>query len=207
LSYNTSVLGNNLRPKLSEDQLKAIREAFTGHELKIIIYFRRQDSFIESRYAERVARGLLAAPETISDIEQNSLDYYQFVERYKLAFGKEALIIRSYDKDRSSLFDSFLSILNIRLSDSFEIPRDFLNTRDSWRYIELIRQFNRLKRGRRLVANRYIRNLAKRISGRFPEFMDKPRTLSEKQRREILATYQSSNERLAHEYLNEKSLF
>ncbi|NMH59044.1 hypothetical protein [Alteromonas ponticola] len=196
------------RSGLSDHQLKLMRDSFPGHEVKLILYFRRQDLFIESRYSEQVKRGLLAAPDTISDIERTSLNYFQFANRYQAVFGKDALIIRSFDKDKAEgLIASFLSIMNVPLTKTFRLPAKTLNTRYPWRYIEVIRRINNVKYARSLVINRYSRFVISKLSSWFPKFMDEPKPLTPEQRNQILEDYQNSNQQLSREYLNEKSLF
>ncbi|MFI8622636.1 hypothetical protein ACIGBN_16970 [Marinomonas sp. NPDC078689] len=200
------------RPNLSDDQLQAIRAVFSGYEVEVIMSLRRQDDFQESRYAERVKKGLIGFSETIEDIEAESLDYYGFVGRYAAIFGREAITITSYDRDkREGLLVRFLSILGIPSFDGFQTRKQSLNARYSWRYIEFIRRVNRYKLGRFIVTQKAFRVVGSRLSTYlskwFPRFMNQPKPISAEEKKALFAEYKASNERLENEYLNGERLF
>ncbi|ABW26941.1 hypothetical protein [Acaryochloris marina] len=195
------------RIKLSEDHLKGVRDAFQGHEIRVILYFRQQDSFLRSTYAHRIKIGFVAAPTKIQDLDP-AMDYFEFANRYASIFGKHALTIRSYDEDTAKgLFESFLSIMDIPLSDAFSRPTSRVNQRLPWRYIELIRHANRWPWTRKLAMHRYVHRTAINLLRQFPDFMDSPEPLSPEQGHQIVISQQTSNNQLAREFLNRESLF
>lgn len=201
---SSEILG---RKGLTDDQLRGVRDAFVNHEINVILYFRRQDFFLESTYANRIRMGLLKAPTKIQDLDA-SLDYFQFANRYAAIFGKFSLIVRSYDEATATgLFESFLSILGISSSDVFSRPTSRVNQRLPWRYLELIRHANRWHWARRLALLSIVSRTAIELSRIFPGFMDRPRPLSQEQRRQIVMFHQASSDQLAREFLNREHLF
>lgn len=94
-------------------------------EIKIIIYLRRQDEFIQSAYNQFVKQNRI----TISiqdflkyELEEGRLDYHAICERWSHVFGKENIIVRVYEKEQfrsGNLFSDFLNLLEIRTTEQF----------------------------------------------------------------------------------------
>ncbi len=195
------------RPGISDEQLERVRDAFSGHSIKIIVYFRRQDMFLLSMYANGIRRGHLAAPETIHDMDV-ALDYLAFVQRYVRIFGREAVIVRSYDNAlRTSIFADMLETLGVKDCDEFQRPTARLNKRLPWRYLELLRFANKYRWQRYLVGHKWTQKIAHLLKGFFPVFMDSAKPLDSGECRALLNRFEDKNVELAKEFLNGESLF
>lgn len=195
------------RPEITDDQLEEIKDAFSGQAIKIIIYFRRQDTFLLSMYANHVRRGLLAAPKTIYDMEV-SLDYLAFAQRYARIFGQDAIIIRSYDNALlTSIFEDMMDALGVKNGNEFHRPAAQLNTRLPWRYLELLRVANKHRWQRYILAHKFTQKCARLLKSLFPVFMDNPKPLDSTECKNLLDQYEDTNNELARLYLGRDHLF
>jgi hypothetical protein len=195
------------RPGFTESKIKLVKESFDGNDLRMIIYLRRQDDFLQSRYAAMVRRGDLTAPMTIHDIRP-SLDYYNFLGRYEKVLGIDAMTVRIYDDAvRTNLFDDFLGVLGVRDTRKFVVPGAWTNRRLPWRYVALLRLANRHRWQRKIVGHRRMQQLARWLSNHFPDFMDAPKPLGLAERSALLERYESRNAKVAKRYLQRERLF
>jgi hypothetical protein len=195
------------RSTVTIEHLKEIRRSFGKHQITIVVYLRRQDGFLQSTYAERVKRGLLAVPATIQNIE-TELDYYRFIQKYATVFGAGSIKIRSFERAIAvGIYNDFLQVLGLSLDSEFRLPEKNVNTRWPWLYIELLRVANATKLTRKLMMNRWILATAIRLNRLFPTIMDNPKPLSLKAKKLINERYIESNNKLAREFLDENELF
>lgn len=126
-----------------------------GIGLKIIVYLRRQDLLALSLYAQKVKH--LNMNLDFRSFIQNMLngempyplDYCAYMDMLAELFGKDALIIRIYEKEQfqgeeQTLFSDFLSIFGLSISDGFSTEKPYYNTRIAGNNLELKRILNRL---------------------------------------------------------------
>ena len=75
-----------------------VRDATNQYNVKIVIFLRRQDSFVESMYTQMIHQG--KSLEFESFLEQYSspdaLDYRRMLDDLRSCFGDQNLIVRSY---------------------------------------------------------------------------------------------------------------
>ncbi|SKA73924.1 hypothetical protein SAMN02745704_00556 [Paucidesulfovibrio gracilis DSM 16080] len=77
---------------------------FEDNEVKIIVYLRRQDLFMESRYTQSVKNGLdLSFADYLGLHAGNHNDWGHLVDAYAAHFGVENIIVKAYE--RSELKD------------------------------------------------------------------------------------------------------
>ena len=106
-----------------------------GVSLRVIVYLRQQDTFVQSLYRQKVKARLTDLP--FSDflsvsMKSYPLDYYSYLKRLAAALGKENLIIRVYEKEQyhgkeHDLFSDFLDIFGLSVGDGFTIGQAALN--------------------------------------------------------------------------------
>jgi hypothetical protein len=195
------------RPSLSIEQLQLLKRAFSDFaEITIVIYLRKQDDFLESVYANRIRVGLLSAPTTIHDLDA-ALDYHQFVMRYAGIFGKDNIVVRSFDEAiKGSIYSDFLaSILGIASFEQFQRPIKQANQRYSWWFIRVLRHANRSDIARKVLIHRYCQKLIAIANKVFPNYMNSPRPLTENERAAVLTRYQESNDRLVSELFKKEA--
>jgi len=194
------------RKCVTGDQLQEIRQSFRNNRFSIIVYLRRQDALLQSMYAERVKRGLLAAPDTIHDIDV-CLDFHKFIRKYSAVFGENAITIRIYEHASHGIFMDFLEALGASFDSEYVLPERRRNERLPWLYVELLRRANTTALGRKIAVHPLIRQTAIKMRQLFPNAMDRPEPITAAEREILIQTYKESNTRLAQEFLNRSSLF
>lgn len=193
------------RPGLTADYLATVRDSFPAGpgRLRVILYFRKQDDFLKSTYAELVKRGKLAAPRTIHDTAKG-LDYAAFAEKYRGVFGAENLVVRDYDRAaRTDLFDDALAVLGIPGSAGFRRPSVPANQRLPWRYLALLRHANRRPWQRNLLVHDRTQKAVRFLGRRFPGFMETPEPLTAAESAALLEQYRASNDTFRAQYLTD----
>lgn len=100
---------------------------FEQFEVKIIIYIRRQDYWLESAY-NQITKSFNREKSTFEEfILKKELESYQGrIFLWENAFGTSNMIVRQYFEDAGQdwLFDDFLSNFGIELSDNYTRPSD-----------------------------------------------------------------------------------
>jgi hypothetical protein len=102
--------------------------AASANRVKVIIYLRRQDEYLESFYSQEIQHNLhMSFPDFVAS---RLPDYFQVCRELAEAFGKDNVIVRIYDRNRftgGSIFSDFLSVLDIDPGDEFVIPEEDAN--------------------------------------------------------------------------------
>lgn len=116
--------------------LVAIKEFFHGNDIKILIYLRRWDSYLESCYSQAVANGVLgmkASGESIHDFIVNCekligwhpADYIKYLQTLENIFGKNAIEIRGFDSKAfkgGDVITDFCEAIEIKKIESYLLP-------------------------------------------------------------------------------------
>ncbi len=95
-----------------------LRDATDRYNVKIVIYLRRQDSFVESMYTQKIHEG--EAFEFESFLKQydapDALDYYRMIADLIEFFGDQNLVVRSYhEASEKGLISDFGKIIVSKL--------------------------------------------------------------------------------------------
>ena len=73
--------------------------ALKDYEVKIIIYIRRQDDFVESMYTQKIHIGeSLTFDEYIKNINKEYYNWYNIINSYAQYFGKDNIFVKIYHK-------------------------------------------------------------------------------------------------------------
>lgn len=188
--------------------LKGLRNLFS--KVKIIVYLRRQDQFVQSFYMQFFKKG-----KTQDKLQQHEyltnefwLDYYARVEAWAGLFGKENIIIRPFEKKqfhKANLLADFLHHgIGLKLTDSCAIPEpDRSNVRVDMDTIETVRLLNNLS-----IPRRQVRGILKRLQ-KFPTSRTNPdklhSLLSPKESLDIIKRFDKGNMNIAKEYLGREN--
>lgn len=121
-----------------------------GLDLKVIVYLRRQDSFVQSLYAQRVRE--TKKPFTFeeylnSEVQKWPLDFKERLDHISDIVGRDALIIRLYEKAQyqgpeHTLFSDFLDIFGLTIADGFRLGEETHHPSLDGTYLELKRLLN-----------------------------------------------------------------
>ena len=123
-----------------------------GFDIKIVVYFRRQNLFVQSHWAQKIKEGgkydfheYLESPV----FTEYPLDYYEYMHMLASIFGKEALIIRVFEKkqftgENHTIQEDFLNIFNLKMSDGFVVEQAVYNTSFEGDYLKIKEILNNL---------------------------------------------------------------
>jgi len=91
-----------------------LRDATKEYNVRIIVYLRRQDEWLESLYTQRIHQGESCNFDSFkSKYISGALDYSQFLENFEICFGSASIIVRSYhEASRGGLISDFGKIIN-----------------------------------------------------------------------------------------------
>ncbi len=110
--------GYDNAPVMAE-QARAILE---GHDVRVLVYLRRQDELIESVYVQQIHGGAsLAFDEFLAALPPHAFDWERFLTPWAERFGTEALVVRPYDRralpEPDDLVHDFLRQLGLAVTD------------------------------------------------------------------------------------------
>lgn len=221
-SLNTEYLMNGRKNYV----MKYFREAFKEFDIKIVCYLRRQDNYVESLYNQWLKSmsaelydtmfNVLPSNDIKYKINEDSapnkhmaklingllkLDYYEILADWAELFGKENIMVRIYEKSclpKGIEHDFFINVLNFdnsllaNLKLYEEVNASF--KKDIIEYKMAAGLFN-------LPGAIYDLNESPSL-----DYLSKNKSniLTSKQADELLEYYNSSNEKIAREYLNKE---
>lgn len=207
---SSEVFCEDLRP----EKVKSIKNFISEHasnyaDVKIIIYVRRQDLYIESAFSEGVIHGLIS--KDINHFPSHNLDYYYILHVFAEVFGKKNIIVRPFEKiqfQNGNLTSDFLSVLEISEKDKFTEPASVhRNVKPHPDFIEIARAYN---------SSGFEKDKAFSTKNVFSHYFGESNMnkadqnvsfLSNEKRHEILHNYEDSNKKVAEKFLGRKQLF
>lgn len=134
---------------LGEACMPILKEFLSQADVKIIVYFRRQDSRIASAYNQWIKRLNLTCK--ISPWVAKELSHQRFsfeaIEKWSRHFGKDNMHIRVYEKQQfvgGDIFSDFLNILGLAMTEKYERPPKRINTAYRTEALEFMRLLNLL---------------------------------------------------------------
>jgi hypothetical protein len=176
-------------------------------DIKIVVFLRRQDEFVESMYTQSIHLGASHSfEEFLRKYEPGAFDWYRLVDSYSQIYGKANIIVKRYHKaflpENDSLLHQMGEVLGSPILKSFKgtNPRNRGLSRDA---LEITRVTNRYlnKDDQYLLRNIFQETNAKQPFESYAYF-------SASDRLEFLKIYQKSNSLVVKEYLDTtESLF
>ena len=116
-----------------------------GYEVKVVIYLRRQDSFVESWW-NQIIKGSQKETITFQDFLKDAyyLDYYGILSAYADEVGEENLIVRRFrDAVKGpGIVADFMNIVGLEITDEYEAETDEVNTGLYGNLVEIKRIIN-----------------------------------------------------------------
>ncbi|WP_372370696.1 hypothetical protein [Candidatus Uabimicrobium sp. HlEnr_7] len=167
---------------------------------KIIVYLRRQDYWLESRYNQITKSPRNNKAGFVDTLKNIELNWFTRLQKWEQAFGRENLIVKAYEKQQmpQGLIINFLHILNITQMDAFQMPTKKINTSLDLDLLELKRLLNTMNYPVELSTLNEINENLQPFSQKLFSF---------EERQKIIKKYTHSNCQIAERYLNRKTLF
>jgi len=175
--------------------------------IKIIIYIRRQDDFIESLYTQTIKEGgTLTFKEFLEQYDENCFNWDLLIQSYEKVFGKENIIIKRYDKkylvNSTGLLKDFLDILGIHNINKIEGNTD-INLGITKEALEVQRTMNKYFNENEKLD---LRMMLEKTNSKKP--FENFSLFSSLDDREIfLKNYVESNNKVSEKYFDRDSLF
>lgn len=124
---------------------------FAGVDVRIVVYLRRQDQFVQSAYNMMVkwewSRRTGTLEKYLEDVIQTRyLDYAARLQPWADAFGQANIIVRPYEKAQfaGSIFQDFCASIGIPWQDDFVLPQQDVNPPLAPKALEFLRILNEL---------------------------------------------------------------
>jgi hypothetical protein len=191
---------------LREDRIKHLAELVGP--AKIVVYLRRQDEVIISKYNQRVKRFGYVVPfdEWIADIlsdpgQLHDLFFDRLLAEWGRAFGDANLIVRPYESAQwhgEIIFSDFLHhCFGIEMDEAFVLPHGYINVSYCDDALEFKRLANCLK-----MADSILDNALQAYSDRHCSNSCR-RTIRPDQRRALLTRFAEVNSYVAQRYVGQ----
>jgi len=182
-----------------DDQLTKLGSLLADHEVTVIVYLRRQDEYLHGDYCTRIVHnGEDLDFEAYKARKTPNLDYRKLLERWERRFGREALVVRPYE--RSQLADADI-VADFAAGAGIELPEGLRGTaRVNRSYpknvIDAFRRLWRLGIDPESIAS------CKRIAAwAYQGRRVDADVMSPAERAELLGGFEASNSFVAREYL------
>lgn len=174
-------------------------------QVKVIIYLRRQDDYLESFYSQEIEHDLHT---NFPDFVSNRMpDYFEICQNLADYFGKTNVIVKIYDKRQftgGNIFSDFLAIFGIELTGEFTLPEEGINPSfmpDEREFKKLVNALDlRIDEVRRFTRPLMMLSAMKRLPGgdREPDSS----LFSHSERSDLLQACSISNGRVATEFMD-----
>lgn len=174
-------------------------------DLKLIVYVRRQDLWIQSNWAQIIKKGYRHDFHRYLEFARRTdypIDYYKRLEELSGILGKESIIVRVYERgqflgEEHTIQSDFLDIFGISLKDGFKVKQSLYNTSLSGDYLEIQRRLNVFPdMNKEHILNKTIKAIQQQSGSdsRFSYF-------APGEQAEFLESFARSNSLVAREYL------
>lgn len=198
-----------LRQNIRDDFWQKVKEdaANAGCEVKVIVYLRRQDLYIQAWWNQSIK--LMTRLDQTFERYMNGglsrkafLDYYQKLNEIAECIGKENMIVRVYEKEMflqpGGIYKNFLEALGERMEEEYQIPERDPNERLEGNFIEIKRVLNRIPEYKKMPLDSMYDPIIMASNMKKPE---KVSYFSYEEQLQFLKKYEESNQRVAREFL------
>lgn len=191
------------------DRLRKLKSAIPdGFNIKVIVYLRRQDSFIESAYYQIVKGSGIFTGSIHDAVEDLSvyMDYDFVLNLWAEVFGKENILVRAYEKQQlpNGSVKDFLKITDLPpgLVDNIITTTNNYNLRLSREILDYKLILNRLLEKEDLVRQHQLHYTYLEKLSEQPEYNQyKPDLLTPEEKFKLIDRFSQGNSNVAQNYL------
>ncbi len=187
--------------------LRFISESLNGLNIKVIIYLRRQDIFVQSVYKERLKVSEREPFETAYQHGdyQMVLDFRTIVDHWAHFLGEENIHVRPYEKGQllnGDILEDFLDVIGGEITAEMQLPsKHDANGPLSPDILEISRELNQLDL-KGPAINKFKLWMHSVIEAGSNEPFKDHNIISPAQRLEIIDTFRDCNQYIAKTFLN-----
>lgn len=192
-----------------EDFWKTLKYDLWKRELnmKLIVYLRRQDLWIQSFWAQKVKTGNSLDFHDYIDLMMDTdypVDYCKRLDELSEILGKDSIIVRVYEKcqyrgEEHTVQSDFLDIFGLTMKDGFTVKQAVYNTSLEGDFLEIRRLLNSLPDFYK--KNHILKENVKYIQKHYSDASEKCSWFAPGEQTAFLDSFAESNRRLAREYL------
>lgn len=186
-----------------------------NYQIKVIVYLRRQDQFMMSRYNQRLKTDFVASTQNFDEYfaDMNGrfkcvMDYRDRINNIAKSISKENVIVKRFDRNyfyNGDLNQDFLNILGVKVDDRFQQLKETANTGISVQSGEIKRVLNRLK-PITMAENNKLLEILNECENVLPE--SNTSLMSTDEVKNFMEQFVDSNESIVDEYIGDgKPLF
>lgn len=182
-------------------------------ELKVIVYLRRQDYYLESYWKQQIRkRGAVWEWQRVIKKTPGYivLDYEKHLREIAEEVGDDHMIVQAYQEENFDLCSDFMHILNIDDLDSFYVLEEKVNRSLNNNYAEIKRILNQLLETENMQEwgkqQRWFEKVAVDCS-RADKKQYESSMFSAGQREDFVKKYDGSNHRISEKYMQGRELF
>jgi hypothetical protein len=186
-----------------------------GYGIKVIVYLRRQDEFLLSRWSQSVKHAIAisqpweAYKKRILKKEPFLFDYAGTLDKLAGYVGKENIIVRRFDRKawtNGSILEDFMKCVGLEFTGDFKVLEQDENLSLKGNATEIKRIINGeslFTKEDCLYLGNFLRELSPESGKRYPSCM-----MSQEEIKAFMKKYEAGNARVAEEYIgDEKPLF
>lgn len=178
------------------------------YDIQVIVYLRRQDSFLISQWNQRVKSA--DSSKTFEEYFENNsahfpllADYAETLDRIADIIGKDHITVRRFEPSTwidNSIYLDFMDAVGMDLTAQFRYPEREVNNALKGNFLEMKRSLNQ---NASLDASEidYFSSMIRICSSH--SNAEKPWMLSADETRALLEKYEESNNRVAREYIGD----
>ncbi len=178
------------------------------YDIQVIVYLRRQDSYLISQWNQRVKSA--NSSKTFEEYYENNsvhfpllTDYAETLDRIAAIIGKDHITVRRFEPATwigNSIYLDFMDAVGMDLTAPFRYPEREVNNALKGNFLEMKRSLNQ---NTALDANEndYFTSMIRICSSQSDA--EKPWMLSADETRSLLEKYEESNNRVVREYIGD----
>ncbi|GAX60366.1 Glycosyl transferase, group 2 family [Candidatus Scalindua japonica] len=178
-----------------------IKYIFRDFNVKICVFVRRQDTFLESFYVHGLKVGLYqhSFHEYLNRIDRYAFNWYTLLEKYEQLFGYENMTVIPYEelaKDNTKVIKHFFESINVNITTK-NIKLPYARPGLSEKGLEIVKRCHPILNNEEKELLRFF------LEDKFPRPIDKPNEyLTVCEREDILNYYKESNTEMFNKFIS-----
>ena len=187
-----------------------------GYQVKIIVYLRRQDQFLLSRWNQNVKNSARSEihpiREHLKEVDEKQklvVNYGKKLDKIAEVFGKENVIVRRFDPKswvNGSIIEDFMQCVGLEMTEEYQMPDRMVNPGLKGNTVEIKRLINEsrsLTTDEKNYVGESLRKMSEDSGRRYPVSM-----LSVEETKALIKKYEKQNAYVAEQYIGDgKPLF
>ncbi len=203
---HTLIVSSEEFRNLESEAIRALKQLFAGHDVSIVVYLRRQDDFLISKYGQHVRMYTIRYSGTIYDFyfRHNFVaryNYQDLINRWANVFGTDNMIVQVYERQRfpdGDVIRDFFRLLKIEMPQDVDAVAKSINRTLQPMGLEILRRANQ----RPLESSKHAKLLQMLDQSDFSAY-GRYELLTDRNRHDLLGLFRNSNALVARKWLGQ----